>query len=186
MAKVHNNIFVRGLRGSVGDQFVIRKTRKGKTIIANKPMFDENRTFTTAQMAQQEEFRKASIYAKTAMSQPVYQQKAAQEDMSAYNAAMADYFGKPKILEIDASNWVGEPGQVIRVQAKDDTQVASVQITIRHQNGTIFEEGQAVQSETDGLWWVYTTTSAAPLDTNPDIIALVKDLPGNKVTLSAW
>ena len=32
MAEVYNNIFVRGLTGAVDDQFVIRRTRSGKTI----------------------------------------------------------------------------------------------------------------------------------------------------------
>jgi hypothetical protein len=53
MARVHNNIFVRGLSGAVGDQFVIRRTRSGKTIIANKPTFDENREFTESQICQE-------------------------------------------------------------------------------------------------------------------------------------
>jgi len=60
MAEVFNNIFVRGLTGAVGDQFVIRRTRSGKTIIANKPRFDENREFTPAQKAHQNAFREAT------------------------------------------------------------------------------------------------------------------------------
>lgn len=180
MAKVHNNIFVRGLTGSVGDQFVIRKTRKGHTIIANKPTFDENRVFSVAQMAQQEAFRQASVYAKTAMSQSIYQEKAAQQDMSAYNAAMADWFGQPKVLDIDISNWTGEIGQTIGVKAKDDTKVISVQVSIQSPDGsTTLEEGQAVLSGTDGLLWAYTTTSGVSIQPGTRVVATAKDLPGN-------
>ncbi len=41
MAKVNNNIFVRGLSGSLGDQFVIRKGRGGETIVSNMPSSSE-------------------------------------------------------------------------------------------------------------------------------------------------
>ena len=93
MAKIHNNIFVRGLTGSVGDQFVIRQTRSGRTIIANKPMFDTNREFTEPQKAQQEAFRQATTYAKFARNHLVYVEKAKGTDVTPYNLAVADWFG---------------------------------------------------------------------------------------------
>ena len=46
MAEVHNKIFARGRTGAVGDPFVIHKTKSGRTIIANQPMFAENREFS--------------------------------------------------------------------------------------------------------------------------------------------
>jgi hypothetical protein len=46
MARVRKNLLIRGLTGSVGDQFVIKTTRSGKTIISNKPEFDDDREFT--------------------------------------------------------------------------------------------------------------------------------------------
>ena len=177
MAKVHNNIFVRGLTGSVGEQFVIRKTRSGKTIIANKPAFDENRVFTPAQMAQQEAFRRAANYAKTAMNQAVYQQKAAQSDMSAYNAAMADWFNEPEVLDIDASGWTGQVGQTIRIRAQDDTQVTRVHLVIDNGQGTIYEQSEMAKA--DNLWWTYTTTTQVPMDPAPRLTATAYDLPGN-------
>jgi hypothetical protein len=48
MAKVRNNIMVRGLSGAVGEQFVIRKDKAGRTIISNIPTFDEKRQFSEA------------------------------------------------------------------------------------------------------------------------------------------
>src|SRR5215212_2937298 len=89
LARIFNNIFVRGLTGSVGDQFVIRKTRYGQTIIANKPMFDENREFTDPQKAQQEAFRQATNYAKFAKNQPVYVNLAKGTNVTGYNIAVA-------------------------------------------------------------------------------------------------
>ena len=76
MARVHNNIFVRGLSGAVGDQFVIKTTRSGKTIVANMPTFDEDRVFSEAQMSHQSAFREASAYARSAKAQAVYVERA--------------------------------------------------------------------------------------------------------------
>jgi hypothetical protein len=177
MAQVYNNIFVRGLTGAVGDQFVIRRTRSGRTIIANKPTFDPNREFSKSQKSHQEAFREAAAYAKSAKTQPLYVEKAKAINSTAYNVAISDWFGKPEVLEIDASNWTGEIGQTIRVKAQDNVQVASVRVMIDDVHGTTLEQGEAVQS--DGLWWSYTTTSQVSLTPSPRVIATVRDLPGN-------
>jgi hypothetical protein len=182
MAKVYNNIFVRGLTGAVGDQFVIRRTRSGKTIIANKPTFGENREFTQPQLTQQKAFQKATTYAKSAREHEVYITRAKSKGVSAYNMAVADWFGKPEVLEIDTSEWTGQTGQTIHVKAQDNIQVARVQVRIDNGNGTTFEEGQAVRGF--DLWWRYTTRSDVSLASAPRIVAIAQDLPGNSTELS--
>jgi len=181
MAKVYNNIFVRGLSGAIGDQFVIRKTKSGQTIIANKPMFDENREFTNGQKAQQEAFRQASTYAKVARNHPLYIEMTKGSSMNAYNLAMADWFGEPQVLDIDISRWTGQIGQEIRVKAQDNVQVSSVRVMIRTSNSssTAIEEGEAVQSEIDGLLWTYVTKTLVPMVPGTHLDVMVKDLPGN-------
>ena len=181
MAKVSNNIFVRGLSGSLGDQFIVRKGRGGSTVITNKPSFASDRTFNEAQLAHQDAFRMAIAYAKSAKAQPVYIAKAEGTAQTAFNAAVADYFGQPEVLEIDVQDWDGNAGRVLRVKAQDDTQVTGVHIAITNGNGTTFEQGQAVQA--DGLWWEYTTTSHVVSDPVM-VIATAKDLPGNNGQLS--
>lgn len=178
MAQVYNNIFVRGLTGAVGDQFVIRRTRSGKTIIANKPKFDENREFTESQMAQQEAFRQATCYGKVAKTQPLYIEKAKATNSTSYNMAVADWFGKPQVLELNASGWTGQAGQTVRIKAQDDTQVTRVNVVI-HNNGTILEQGEAVRSESDGLLWTYVTTSQVTAAPGLLLDANAYDLPGN-------
>jgi hypothetical protein len=54
----------------------------------------------------------------------------------------------------------------------------SVHVEIRSDD-TLCEQGQAAPSETDGLLWVYTTTSPLPAEASPSIVVTVKDLPGN-------
>ena len=178
MAEVYNNIFVRGLTGSVGNQFVIRKTKSGRTIVANKPMFDESRDFTDNQKAQQEAFKTAINYDKGAKTQPLYVELAKGTDASAYNLAVADWFGQPEVLELDARQWTGQSGQTIRIKAQDDTKVTRVTIVI-HNNGTILEQGEAVPSETDGLLWTYITTSNVTVTPGLLMDANAYDLAGN-------
>ena len=178
MARVHNNIFVRGLTGSVGDQFVIRKTRSGKTIIANKPEFDENREFTEPQIAQQEAFKKAIGYARGAKTQPVYVELAKGTDASAYNLAMKDWFSQPEILEVNTDGWTGGIGHTIRIRAQEEIQVTRVRVTI-HQDGNVLEVGEATPSETDGLLWTYVTTTDLMGTPGLQLDANAFDLPGN-------
>jgi hypothetical protein len=179
MAKVHNNIFVRGLTGSIGDQFVIRKTRSGKTIIANKPRFDDNREFTEKQKTHQDAFREATTYAKFAQEQPVYIEIAKRTGSTAYNVAIADWFGAPKVLEINVDDWTGEVGQTIRVKARDKVMVTRVTVVIRDANENVLEAGEAVQSKEGNAWWNYTTQSVIKMTPFPIVEATAQDLPGN-------
>jgi len=174
MAKVRNNIVVKGLSGSLGDQLVIRLDKAGRTIVSVKPAFDENRQFTEAQQAQQEAFRNAAAYAKTAKGEDVYVEKAEGTPMNAFNVAMADWLHAPEILDVDLSAWNGQAGQVIRIKAMDDVKVKGVSVVITDANGVLLEQGEAAQA--DGLWWTYTTTQ--PASGNPKVIASAEDLAG--------
>jgi hypothetical protein len=109
MAKANNNIFVRGLSGSLGEQFVIRKGRGGQTIVSNMPSSSEGGQFNHEQLDHQETFRHAILYAKTVKNDDLYIEKAAGTTMTPFNAAVADFFREPTILEIDAVNGRAEP-----------------------------------------------------------------------------
>lgn len=180
MAKVRNNVVIRGLSGSFGEQMVIKMDKAGRTIVSNKPEFDENREFTPAQQAQQERFRDARVYAKDAKDLAVYIQKAEGTPRSAANIAMADWFHPPEIKEIDISDWHGQIGQTIRVQAIDDVQVKQVKVMITDENDVILEQGMAMVEE--GGWWTYRTTAAAT--GNPAVLVSAEDLPGHITELA--
>src|SRR6185295_3499099 len=141
MAKVHNNILVRGLTGSIGDQFIIRTTCSGKTIIANKPRFDDSLEFTEKQIAHQDAFREATTYAGFAQEHPVYIEMAKGTDSTAYNVAISDWFGAPKVLEINVDRWTGEIGQTLRVKTRDNVMVARVRVVIRDIEQNLLEAG---------------------------------------------
>ena len=181
MAKVNQNLVTFGLSGLLGNQLVFRKGKAGSTIVSARPAYAQNRTASPSQAAHQEAFREAIAYAKSAKDEAVYITKAQGTTMSAFNAAVADWFTAPKVLEIDAAGWSGGVGQTIRVKVQDDTLVAKVHVTLRLANAAVSEEGDAVQA--DGLWWTYTTKGVCPLDATIEVNA--QDLPGNNAAM-AW
>ena len=175
MARVSNNIFVRGLSGSLGNQFIIKTDKGGRTIVSAKPHFPDNREFSAAQLAHQQAFREAVAYANMAKGEEIYKIKANGGPKSAYNVALGDYFNPPQILEIDLSGWTNGEGGTTRVRAQDDVKVQGVKVTISDETGTLLKEGEA--SEVGALWWEYSTAQAA-VD-NLRVTASAKDLPGH-------
>jgi hypothetical protein len=173
MAKVRNNVVVRGLSGSFGDQMIIKVDKAGRTIVSNKPEFDENRAFTPAQQTQQERFREAVAYAKDAKDLAVYAAKAEGTPMHPYNVALADWFHAPEIKEIDLSDWTGQAGQYIRILAMDDVQVTQVSVVITDAQDAVLEQGTAVKDDASP-WWIYTTKTTAT--GSPKVLATAEDL----------
>lgn len=181
MAKVRNNIFVRGLSGSLGEQFVVKQDKAGRTIVSVAPTFNENRTYSEAQLEWQDKFRDASVYATGAKENAEYVERAAGTALSSYNVAMADFFNEPEIKEVDTKAWSQGAGQTIRIQVVDDVKVAQVNVAITDATGEVYEEGAAVQAE--GAWWNYITTATA--ESGARIVVTARDMPGNTVQ-STW
>ena len=178
MAKVRDNHVTEGLSGKLGKRLYFRRGKGGKTILATRPVYPEDREPTENQAAQHTAFKRAIAYAKGAKDQPLYVKLAKGTDATPYNLAVADWFGQPEVLEIDASAWTGQSGQPIFIQAIDDTRVTNVTVVI-HNNGTIFEQGEAVPANGDGLTWIYTTTTNVPTSPAPVLDANAYDLARN-------
>jgi hypothetical protein len=174
MAKVENNIFVRGLSGTLGGQFVVKQGRNC-TIVSKQPVFDENRTFTEAQVDRQSKFREAVAYAKGAKGWTVYVEKAKATNRTPYHVAISDFCHAPEITNLDMSAWNGEAGQVLRVQVVDDVKVTQVSVVITDEAGNVLEQGPAVQGE--GTLWTYTTTVTT--QNGVHVVVTARDLPGN-------
>ncbi len=173
MAKVRQNIVVQGLSGSLGDQLTIRQDKAGRTIISAKRTLNPNQVFSDAQKLHQQAFREAAAYAQSAKDLPVYALKAAGTPLNPYNAAVADWFHAPEILDVDLRGWSGQAGQVIRVKAIDDVQVTQVTVAISTESDTLIEQGAATRA--DGLWWQYITAAAGGLK----VLVSAQDLPGH-------
>ena len=180
MANIYRNKYARGLRGALGAQHVVHQTASGKTIVTTRPEFDENLTYTERQPMQQAAVRDAAMYASLAETQEVYINKAAKSGSTAYAVAVADWYSSPRVLAIDIDRWTGNPGETIRVKARDAVMVASVMLVIRDPQGEVLEMGAAVLSEAGSPWWIYTTQSLVSLQPFPTVQAIAFDLPGNR------
>ena len=168
MAKVVNNIFVRGLSGQVGGQFVIRRLKDGRTIVCKSPDFS-GRKLSESQQEHHGRVKKAAAYARSASrSNPIYAQLAEGTMLNAYNVAVRDWFRPPVIHRL------GRYGAAIRIWATDDVQVAGVTVFVKDEKGEILERGKAVQGRGD--WWEYVPSAMGR------VLVEARDLPGNTVT----
>ena len=181
MAKVFNNIVLSGLTGSLGDKLVLRRGRRGQTIVSKKPVFAPDREFSAAQKEHQQAFREAAAYAKAAKNKQVYLEKAEKTGQAPYNLAVRDWFNKPQIKALDVTGWNGQAGQAILIKAVDDVQISRVSVVITDGNGTVFEQGNAQPGEAS--WWIYVTT--VPTNGNRHLEVTAMDLPGNKAS-TTW
>ena len=100
MAKVQNNVLVRGIKGSIGE-VVFRVMPDGKTYVSGKPDFS-SRKFSKGQKNHQSRFKEAAAYARqAARRQPIYAQLAVGTIQSPYNWALSDWFHPPVIHSIE-------------------------------------------------------------------------------------
>lgn len=180
MAKIYRNPFARGRRGVFGQQSVIHKTRSGKTIIAETPIFDDTAAYTEEKPVHQAAVRDAALYASFAENLEAYACRAQELGTTAYALAVADWYRAPRVLEIDVDRWTGNARETIRVKARDNVMVASVTLIIRDPHGQLLETGEALQFEAGSAWWNYTTKSLIPITPFPSVQAIAFNLPGNR------
>jgi len=173
MAESKNNIITHGLSGKVGDLIVFSQ-RNGKTIVSKVPK-DRTGDYTDNQKEHQRKFQKATLYAKSVIKDPDQNQMYSaaadvSKGISTYNVAVADLLKAPDIESIDLSAYTGKKGDTIKIIVLDDFAVKSVTVKIENEDGTLLEEGSAVDS---GFEWLYTATQDN------------KDLAGDKITITA-
>lgn len=178
-------MLVKGASGHVGKQVVYRQ-RGNDTLITSMPRVRKNAVATDDQITVREKFAAAARYATGAISDPIlkkdYQKKAGPSN-TAYNIAFRDYLKAPVVNDIDAEKYDGTIGSTISISAKDDFKVDTVKVQLTAPGGSLLEEGNAVQHQTDRNKWTYTATTANALVAGTIITAVAKDIPGNKGSL---
>jgi len=168
MAKVKNNMFVRGLSGAIGNA-VFRVMPDGSTWVSATPDFS-HRKFSKGQKSHQSRFQQAVTYARDAAKRyPIYAELAKGTTKNAYNIALSDWFNPPVVHRIERRE-----GKV-RVEASDNVMVTRMRVTILDEEEKIVERGEALQIEpvTNPGWWEYATITAG------QIVAEAWDLAGN-------
>ena len=144
-------------------------------------MFNSDREFTSPDQAKRDTLRAASSYAHFAQNELFYANKAVGTWLDAYNWALADYLGRPEVVDIDISQWNGEVGEIIQIHARDNLMVFNVEVMIWEPgaDAEVFESGEARQSKTDRSLWVYTTTTKVPHRSGVCVDVVAHDRPGN-------
>lgn len=183
MAEIEMNVVTPHLKGRIGD--IVFRSYKGRKFASLRPKV-RPRTATPAMEAHRLRFRKARQYALGAVGDPstapVYIREASLSRTTEMGAAMRDWFQPPRVLEINTSGYHGRAGEVVSVQATDDTKVTEVIVTIKHATTqAILEQGPA-QLEYEK--WNYTCLVTLPASTSVVIEAVAKDLPGNEAMLT--
>ncbi len=182
MAKVGRNMVTTGLSGKLGDLLVFRVVN-GKTVVSQAPA-PSSKEPSEAQIVQKKKFQKAVLYAKSAIASPeikaAYEAEAA-DGKSAYNVAVADFLNAPQIEEIDISTYTGKVGDTIQILPTDDFEVTEVSVTIENADGTIVENGQAIQTE-GSPYYTFTATALNETLDGDKITIQVSDVPGNTTT----
>jgi hypothetical protein len=184
MARMDNNLLVKGARGNVGKQYVYKK-RGNETHIARMPVVKKTEP-TEGQAKVRDKFASASLYAQGAMSSPDLKkeyQKKATDGKTAFNMAFRDFLKAPVVKAIDTGKYDGTPASTIVVSARDDFRVVEVTVSIRKADGTLVEEGNAMLNPIDRNKWTYAAMQSNPSLPGSIITATALDLPGNKGTL---
>ena len=181
MAILHPNALIGSLTGKLGD-LVLARRADGKVIVRHRPTGTAHST--PGERQGQASLSRANQYVQRLKADPgayaLYQRAARIKGKRACDLAKADYAHPPIICDIDLALYNGQSGQTIWVQAADDFEVESVQLTLAGLDGTPIEDGQAVLDLTRG-WWRYISQVQAPASQVLVIHAAASDYAGNQV-----
>jgi hypothetical protein len=183
MSKFRFNEITHGLSGKFGALTVFKQVN-GKTILARPPKKTEILP-TANQLAVQEKFKMATVYAKNILVDPIIKNAYASKakiGQTAFNVAFADFFNAPSLSLPQLNDYTGQIGDAILVRALDDFKVEQVTVSIFATDGTLIESGEA-QLATNGLDWQYNTTALNAALTGSKVVFQATDLPGNTTTL---
>jgi hypothetical protein len=184
MGIVKNNNFTRGISGAVSHDMVFRKYKKKTSVYIKTERESE---LTDKEKAQRSKFVEATVYGKSIKDNPAleaeYKAWADERDLpNAYAAAVSDFLKGPEISFIDTGKYNGAVGDKIVIKATDNFKVASVEVIITKQDGSIVETGDAVLAS-NKLTWEYTVTVAHPIAQGDTVTVIASDLPGNNTIL---
>ncbi len=146
MTRVYLQPGLRGLSGGMGDW--VYQRRKGKTLVGMKPE-PSSKEPTEAQTAHRKRFGEAARYARRSLANPAkrefYQMVALEKDISAFATAVMDYMSNPSFEALDFSEYLGHVGERIQITAVQDIGLASVDVELLSDDGTLLESGSAFE-----------------------------------------
>ena len=184
MTKTTLNPTIEEYRGSVGK--LVFKKYKGRTIVAKKPV--RTKEPGPAELARREHFKEAVAYAKSVLADPAarefYKPISFQRDISIYALAVGDFLKKPTIKPLDLTKYKGQIGDPISIRATDDIGLADLDVKLVSDQGTLIEQGKAVEIGVGSGKWTYTATASVALGSDIFIELSGVDHAGNRVKYS--
>jgi hypothetical protein len=125
-------------------------------------------------------------YARRAMASPtrraIYESLAQVKDIPPFRLAVMDYFSVPSFEPLDLTEYKGQPGDPIYIQAVDDVGLASVKVELVGID-SVLEQGDAVETSLCSGDWIYTTSSFVPAGATVTIRVTGTDYTGKVVQL---
>jgi hypothetical protein len=174
-----NRTLIESISGAIGD-LVFYRDAEGNLIVQHKGK--RTKPPSVPQVAHNDRFKLASAYGNRVKLDPALSAEyrpLCHGRMAPYHAGLRDFLNPPAVGAVDLQSFSGQPGQLIRIVATDDSRVLSVQVLLRHAtSNTILEQGPAGLSVVVDQW-LYTTTTAIPSGTPILVEATAADRPGN-------
>lgn len=182
MARSKNNPVLKGLSGQIGRNIVVKTYSDGRQVVANMP---SRRSKTSEKQRDNEtKFGSSNHYAQMQMSDPAvaaqYNRRAKGTSANGYNLAVKDFMHAPRIESVEAADYAGKRGSIIRVRATDDFKVVTVTVTITV-GIKVIETGEATPRGRRGLWR-YATTAVNARWKGSVVTAVAQDMAGNRAT----
>ncbi len=180
--------WLREASGKYGES-VFRKVN-GETILALSPS-KRTTDYSEQELAVQERFLQARDYADYVQLKPdllaLYQQAAEEAGKSsAYALAREDWFKPPKVTALRLDDYNGQAGSLVKFITRDELGVVKAVVTIcDEEEGTLIEQGLAVEEVEGAGHWLYTATTQAPSGRSVTVEVEAYDHPGNKGRSSA-
>ncbi|GAA3945680.1 hypothetical protein [Hymenobacter algoricola] len=180
MAKVRNNLLLRGLSGMLGKQLVFRQV--GDDTILSMAPAKSTKPRSPRQLAQEEQFGEATRYAQSRAADPLMVARFAalprKPHTSVHTMLIADFRCPPTVAALDLSHYTGRPGEPLYITALDNYGVQSVHVRLTAPDGRVVEEGPAQPGSAPSLW-CYLTTATVATRTGLRVSATATDYPGH-------
>jgi hypothetical protein len=179
MAKAKLNPAFESISGPM-DKMTLATTKEGETIMKKKPWRRKPRTANEKKVNQR--FTCATAFAKAMVEDSVtksfYESLPRRSFTGAYQVALRDFYHAPVVDAILVEKYTGKLGDIIGVEAHDDSGVNAVTIAVLDMNGGVLEEGPAHCSGANSHW-EYAAQRDLAADQTVSIRATATDRPGN-------
>jgi hypothetical protein len=185
MAKVNDNVLMKGVSGTIGGQLTFRQIG-GKTFVS-KYQRPPSVAATEKKVAVQTKFGMATAYGRRVVRDPELKalyQAVVKCGQRAFNIAVIDAMQAPVVESIQGENYHGHIGNPIIVRATDDFKVAAVVVSVYNQAGNLIEGGNAILQDNEGMNWLYIAQRENTEYNGSTVKAVATDLPGNMASLS--